>query len=113
MKLWLDAQLSPALAKWMSLELNVEAVAVRDLGLRDAKDTEIFQQAKKADVVMMTKDSDFVILLERYGPPPRVLWITCGNTSNQRMQQILRLQLSQAVALFDAGEALVEISEPR
>ena len=31
MKIWLDAQLSPALAKWMSHEMNMEAVAVRDL----------------------------------------------------------------------------------
>jgi hypothetical protein len=31
MKLWLDAQFSPALAQWMHLELNMEAVAVRDL----------------------------------------------------------------------------------
>ncbi len=113
MKLWVDAQLSPALAQWMRLELNTEAVAVRDLGLRDAKDTEIFQRAKEADAVVMTKDSDFVDLLERFGPPPRVLWVTCGNTSNERMREILRARLLEAKALFDAGEALVEISEPR
>lgn len=113
MKLWLDAQFSPVLAKWMSHELNIEAIAVRDLGLRDAKDIEIFQRAKNADAVVMTKDNDFVMLLERFGPPPKVLWVTCGNTSNERMQQILRSRLSQAVTLFDAGEALVEISERR
>jgi predicted nuclease of predicted toxin-antitoxin system len=113
MKLWLDAQLSPALAQWMRRELNTEAVAVRDLGLRDAKDTEIFQRAKEADVIVMTKDSDFVVLLERFGPPPKVLWVTCGNTSNERMREILRARLLRAMALFDAGEALVEISEPR
>ena len=113
MKLWLDAQLSPALAQWMRRELNTEAVAVRDLGLRDAKDTEIFQRAKEADVIVMTKDSDFVVLLERFGPPPKVLWVTCGNTSNERMREILRARFLRAIALFDAGEALVEISEPR
>lgn len=113
MKLWLDAQLSPALAQWLRCELNTEAAAVRDLGLRDAKDIEIFQRAKEADAVVMTKDSDFVDLLERFGPPPKVLWVTCGNTSNERMREILRARLLQAMALFDAGEALVEISEPR
>jgi predicted nuclease of predicted toxin-antitoxin system len=34
MKLWLDAQLSPQLASWMSIHFAVEASAVRDLGLR-------------------------------------------------------------------------------
>ena len=112
MKLWIDAQLAPALAQWISRELNTEAVAVRDLGLRDATDTEIFQRAKVADAVVMTKDSDFVTLLERFGPPPKVLWITCGNTTNARMREILRARLLQAMALFNAGEVLVEISEP-
>ncbi len=42
---------------------------MRDLGLRDAKDTEIFQAARQAGAVVMTKDSDFAMLLERFGPP--------------------------------------------
>jgi len=47
-RLWLDAQLSPALAEWLSRELGVDAAAVRDLGLREAKDREIFQRAGEA-----------------------------------------------------------------
>ncbi len=60
----------------------------------------------------MTKDSDFINLLERLGAPPKILWITCGNTSNDRMRGILRAQLKRAIALFDTGETLVEISGP-
>lgn len=112
MKLWIDAQLSPALAPWITGELGVAAVAVRDLELRDAKDPEIFQRARAANAVVVTKDSDFVVLLERFGAPPKVLWITCGNTSNQRMRDILGKQLPKAMQLFDAGESLVEISQP-
>ena len=44
----------------------------------------IVRAAQKADVVMMSKDSDFLNLLDGYGPPPKVIWVTCGNTSNQR-----------------------------
>ena len=62
MRLWLDAQLSPALAGWLRRELGVDAVAVRDLGLREAKDREIFQQAGEAGAIVMTKDSDFITL---------------------------------------------------
>ena len=89
-KLRIDAQLSPALAPWITRELGLEAALVRDVGLQNAKDAEIFQRAKEANAIVMTKDNDFVVLLDRFGPPPEVLWITCGNTSNERMQNLLR-----------------------
>ena len=80
MKVWIDAQLSPAVARWMSDELQVDAVALRDLGLRDAEDVAIFRAAKEAGAVVMTKDADFVVLLDRFGPPPQIVWIRSGNT---------------------------------
>jgi hypothetical protein len=33
MKLWVDAQLSPSIARWFRDVLKIEAVAIRDLGL--------------------------------------------------------------------------------
>jgi hypothetical protein len=42
MKFWLDAQLSPKLVSWMSINFAVEVYAVRELGLRDAEDQDIF-----------------------------------------------------------------------
>lgn len=51
MIIWLDAQLSPAMASGISREFSVSAVAVRDLGLRDAKDREIFFAARQANAV--------------------------------------------------------------
>jgi len=52
--IWVDAQLSPALAPWISESLGVDAHAVRDLGLRTAKDLEIFRVARKEGIVVMT-----------------------------------------------------------
>ena len=72
MILWIDAQLSPALARWLSDTFGVTAHAVRDLGLRDAKDLAIFHAAREAGAVLMSKDSDFVLLLERFGPSPQM-----------------------------------------
>ncbi len=71
MILWIDAQLSPALAHWINETFGVAASAVRDLGLREAKDLVIFHAAREAGAVIMSKDSDFVLLLERFGPPPQ------------------------------------------
>ncbi len=52
---------------------GVAAHAGRDLGLQEAKDLAIFQAAREAGAVLMSKDSDFVLLLERFGPPPQRL----------------------------------------
>ncbi|MET0399304.1 MAG: DUF5615 family PIN-like protein [Longimicrobiaceae bacterium] len=111
MIVWVDAQLNPALAPWISGEFGVDAFSVKYLGLRDAADREIFEAARTAGAVVLTKDSDFVLLLQRYGPPPQVLWITLGNTSNARMKDILVRTLPNALELLHGGEPLVEISE--
>jgi predicted nuclease of predicted toxin-antitoxin system len=111
MKLWVDAQLSPAFARWLREALAIEAIAVRELGFRDAQDRKIFMAARQAGAVVMTKDVDFLHLLERLGPPPQVIWVTCGNTSNIRLRQILATAWPAAEALLARGEPLVEISE--
>lgn len=109
--LWIDAQLAPALARWIRETFLVEAHAVRDLGLRNAKDHVIFKAARGAGAVVMSKDEDFRLLVERLGPPPQVLWVTCGNTSNVRLREILRKSLPTAMELLRQGEPLVEISD--
>jgi predicted nuclease of predicted toxin-antitoxin system len=65
--IWVDAQLSPALAPWISQQFNIEAVSVRRLGLLDAKDPVIFQAAREANAIVLTKDVDFTLLLDRLG----------------------------------------------
>ena len=43
MKIWVDAQLSPAIAAWINRIFDdIEAESVRSLGLRDATDPDIF-----------------------------------------------------------------------
>lgn len=110
MIIWLNAHLSPAIATWITNELGITAIALRDVGLRDAEDEKIFRAAKEQGAVLMTKDRDFVDLLERFGSPPQVIWLTCGNTSNARLKEILASTLPNAIALFQAGESLVEIT---
>ena len=109
MKIWIDAQLSPGLARWLSEHHAVEAFSVRRLGLHAATDEAIFRAARDAEAVVMTKDRDFVQLLERAGPPPQVIWITCGNTSNARMRELLQQTFTNALVLLREGEPFVEI----
>ena len=48
--------------------------------------------------------------VERADPPPQVIWITCGNTSNARMRDILRQTFANAL-LLRQGEPIVEITD--
>jgi predicted nuclease of predicted toxin-antitoxin system len=110
MTIWVDAHLSPAISIWITTTFGIRAFALRDVGLRDAEDPDIFDKAKAQGVIFMTKDSDFVDLVNRFGAPPQIIWLTCGNTSNARLQEILSATLPEALQLLLAGEALVEIS---
>lgn len=112
MIIWIDAQLSPTIAAWITANYPVKAVAVRDLGLRSADDKKIFLTAKRENAVVMTKDTDFVHLLELFGPPPQVIWVTSGNTSNARLKEILSNTLTKTLELLASGEELVEINAP-
>jgi predicted nuclease of predicted toxin-antitoxin system len=109
MIIWIDAQLSPSIALWIEGNFDVKAFALRDLGLRDSEDEEIFNEAKKAEAIVLTKDSDFVSLLDRFGSPPKIIWLTCGNTSNANLKIILSGTLQDAIDLLNIGEEIVEI----
>jgi predicted nuclease of predicted toxin-antitoxin system len=107
--IWLDAQLSPRLTRWIQENFAVECLHVRDLGLHNAEDPQIFQKAGDAGAVMMTKDEDFVRLVERNGPPPQVIWVTSGNMANERFRLLLLKTFHDAISLIESGEAVVEI----
>lgn len=109
MILWLDEHLSPQLAMWIGQALGFEAVHVRDLGLARAGDGEIFHAARRAKAVLLTKDVDFVGILERLGPPPHVIWLTCGNSSNAHLKWLLQRSLLAAIRVMETGEPVVEI----
>lgn len=111
MIIWIDAQLSPALAPWLTTQFGVEAFSLRYLNLVTAKDVPIFYAAREANVVVMTKDSDFVLLQERLGAPPAILWVRCGNTSNRYLKGVLQRTFEAARRLIEAGESLVEITD--
>ncbi len=111
MILWVDAQLSPHLAPWLTDALGVEAYSARWLGYRDASDEDIFAAARDGGAIVLTKDRDFPDLLERYGPPPKVIWVTMGNTTNARMREVLQRLLPTALELLAKGESLVELSD--
>ena len=67
--------------------------------------------AREHNAVIMTKDTDFIYLFDRHGPPPQIIWITCGNTSNTHLMEILANAFPSAIDLIEQGEPIVEISD--
>ena len=110
MKFWVDAQLPPLLAAWLSEQLNVEAFSLKSLGLRDAVDAAIFQAAQQHGVVLISKDSDFVEMVSRYGPPPQLIWVTYGNVTNRQLQIVFNKIFAESLELLATGQVMVEIS---
>lgn len=110
---WVDAQLPPALARWLRDIGESQAVHVEDLGLLKAEDLEIFERARRVKAVVITKDSDFVQIQERRGPPPSLIWVTCGNRSKPALKDLIIRSWPRVKDLLAAGEVLIEINEVR
>ncbi|ACF43945.1 DUF5615 family PIN-like protein [Pelodictyon phaeoclathratiforme] len=112
MIIWIDAQLSPSIAAWINRSYpNIQAQSLRSLDLQRADDLAIFDAAKHTEAVIKSKDSDFLKLVDQFGTPPQIIWITCGNTSNNRMRAVLEKSLEKAVELIRSGEPIVEIGD--
>ena len=111
MKFWLDGQISPKIAPWLKSQFGFECIHIRDLGLMKKEDLDIYRDARIANAIVITKDQDFLELSRRLGPPPQIVWVTCGNTSNQNLRMILDRVFSDAVEFLKTGQAIVEISD--
>ena len=112
MTFWLDAHLSPSTAVWLSARFpEHQTFAIYELGLRDAEDSNIFLKAKESNAVIITKDNDFINLVEYFGTPPQVIWLRCGNTSNTALRILLENKFEQIVALLESGVPIIEIRD--
>jgi predicted nuclease of predicted toxin-antitoxin system len=83
--------------------------AVRDVGLRDALDSEIWRWADENGAVIITKDDDFVARVLTTPSGPAVVWLKVGNVSNPVLIEWLRPLLSEVIDALVAGERLVEV----
>lgn len=63
---------------------------VRELGLENSKDSEIWKFAQENGYTIVTFDSDFYDLGLLKGASPKVIWIRLGNTSTRNLENLLR-----------------------
>jgi predicted nuclease of predicted toxin-antitoxin system len=108
MRFLVDAQLPPALARWVAGRGYV-AEHVLDLAMAMSSDREIWAYAIACGAVIITKDQDFASrrASEQSGPP--IVWLRCGNTRRQELLRWFDQQFSVLLAALERGEHLVEV----
>ena len=108
MKLLIDAQLPPALARWLR-EAGHEAEHVEDLGLREADDRMIWAHALQASAIVVTKDEDFAVRSTQAAAAPVIVWLRMGNTTNRVLRAWIEQRLPGLIAMVAQGSRLVEV----
>jgi predicted nuclease of predicted toxin-antitoxin system len=108
MRLLVDAQLPPGLARWLG-EHGLTATAVRELGLRDSDDGSIWNFATAGDWTVVTKDEDFVARCVGNPMAPAVVWLRIGNCTNRVLFAWLEPWLPEIQKRLSEGEKLIEV----
>jgi predicted nuclease of predicted toxin-antitoxin system len=106
MRFLVDAQLPPALARWLR-DHGQEAMHVGDLGLQGADDLTIAARAEADGAVLMSKDEDFVTL--RLPDRFALVWLRCGNARNPVLMAWMAPRWTSLERMLDAGERFVEV----
>lgn len=109
MRFLVDAQLPPALARYLAAGGH-EAEHVVDIGLSGAKDQAIWEYAARVGAVIVSKDEDFAqrTFFGKGGPP--VVWIRLSNTRKRELLLWFEPMLPWITEALERGERLVEIA---
>jgi predicted nuclease of predicted toxin-antitoxin system len=88
-KLLFDENVSHRLVGVLANEFPGSA-HVRDVGLRAAEDSQIWDHARKLGLVIVSKDTDFRERSYVEGFPPKTIWLDVGNAGTVTIAELLR-----------------------
>lgn len=110
MNLLFDQNLSPRLPRLLA-DIYADSIHVREVNLRDANDSEIWEDAKANGYAIVSKDSDFQQRSLLHGAPPKFIWLRVGNCTVKRTEDLLR-NYSAAIHTFDVDESKSHLMLP-
>jgi len=112
MKILLDANISWKLVKTLKNDFG-ECTHVDLAGLQiPAKDKDIWDYALENGYIIITKDDDFLNLLETKGFPPKVVLLRTGNNRSGAVASLLIDSKSKIEDLEKNNYGLLEIYGP-
>jgi predicted nuclease of predicted toxin-antitoxin system len=109
MRLLVDAQLPPALARWL-VSQGHDATHVVDEGIESVDDRVVWDHAAATGAVIVTKDEDFAVRRELEESGPTIVWIRVGNTTKRDLLARFERLLPTVLDALQRGERLVEIT---
>ena len=109
MRFLVDAQLPPALARWL-VAAGHEAEHVGDVGLGGAKDHAIWAYAVSVGAVIVSKDEDFAQRKVMKNAGPQIVWIRRPNTRRRELLVWFGAVLPRMIDALERGESLIEMS---
>ncbi len=77
---------------------------MRLLGLAEADDRSIWDHAGNNGFTLVSLDADFAERATLVGPPPKVIWLRCGNQPTEIIEKLLRHH-ADTIAAFEYSEA--------
>ena len=104
----MDNQLPPTLARFLS-DHGHATKHVLDFGFDETPDLAVWDHALEHDMVLVSKDEDFVHLAKRPGDKGRLVWVRIGNCRKQSLLAAFARALPQIVAALKAGNRIVEV----
>jgi predicted nuclease of predicted toxin-antitoxin system len=69
--------------------IYTEAKQVRELGLENSSDRDIWQYAKQNHYTIVTFDADFFDMANLFGHPPKIIWLRVGNRNTNHLAEFL------------------------
>ena len=99
MKLLFDQNISHRLVR-RPADIYPDSIHIRQIGLRDADDAEIWEYAKLNGFTIVSKDSDFQLRSLLYAHPPKFIRLRVGNCPVQVIEALLR---KHSVAIHTFG----------
>ncbi len=88
MKLLFDQNISFRIISKIKLNFP-DAKQVRQLGIENYSDVEIWKFAKQNEYTIVTFDGDFYDLSNFKGFPPKIIWLRFGNTKTDFIANII------------------------
>lgn len=104
MRLLFDHNLSHKLVRRLA-DIFPDSTQTRLLGLGQASDAVVWDQAREHALTIVTLDADFADLSILRGYPPKVIWLRCGNSTVGEVEALLRRHQEQIEHLASDAEA--------
>jgi len=112
LEIWLDVNISPVIAKWMSEYTGYDVKSSYTLGFQTLDDMAIYKKAKENEfIILVSKDTDFPEMITRLGAPPKLIHLKFGNCDNQSLWNSLKPRIKEIIdTLVKTDISIIEVN---